>query len=171
MRFERLDEARREAPRVVVLVDPVPGEVRDADGRDAGPPGRGDRQRRDVGDHEPGALAGQERRFARDPRVAVGIERLRGRERGRDVDVEAAALDGAGVHRARLEADGRADAAREEPRRDRRPHHDGHVGPPLGQGVDDGDLAHGVPEAVAGHVEDDRHQYSPGTMRQRTWRR
>ena len=38
-----------------------------------------------------------------------------------------------------------------------------HVGPPLGQRVDDGDLAHGVPEAVAGHVEDDgRHQYSPG---------
>ena len=61
-----------------------------------------------------------------------------------------------------FEADGRADAAREEPRRDGRPHHDGHVGPPVGQRVDDGDLAHGVPEAVPGHVEDDRHQYSPG---------
>jgi len=33
------------------------------------------------------------------------------------------------------------------------------------------DLPHGVAEAVPGYVEDDRHQYSPGTMRQRTWRR
>src|SRR3982751_7084142 len=96
---------------------------------------------------------------------------LRRRKRGGDVHVEAPALDGAGVHRARLETDRRPHAAREEPRGDRRPHDDRHLRPPLGEGVDDGDLPHGVAEAVPGYVENNRHQYSPGTMRQRTWRR
>ena len=142
---------------VVVLVDPVPGEVRDADRRHAGGGCRRDRQRRDVGDDEPHLLAPQELALGGDPGVAAGEEGLCRLEGRRNVHAEAAALDRAGVDLSRFQADGVAHAALEEPGRHRRADDQPRLGPSLRQRADHGDLPHGVPEAVAGDVEDDGH--------------
>ena len=155
-RAQGLDEigARRQ-PVAVALVDPVPREVAQGDGRHAGAPaaanasgGMSPTTRRAPSDrsHAASASARSSKRAMKRGRAAT----VRGL-----VEAEAVDLDDAGVALERVEVDRPRERQVEQPLRRRRADGDRHVRRHAPERVEHLDVAGGMAEAVAGDVEDD----------------
>ena len=141
----------------VLAIDPVPREVRADDRGNAGVGGRGTGQRRRIGDDEIRAPCARSSAASRATSSANrSLKRARADDRFALVGAKAVDLDHAGVRLAGQPLDRPADRAVEQPRGRRRAHdRRAAAGATLAQRIDDGDLAHGVAEAVAGDVEED----------------
>src|SRR5439155_17981592 len=102
-----LDQADHPCPARIPIdelrVDPVPTEVPDGDPRDAGFGRSFERQRGNVGDHEPDVVSAKERDLARDELRSARVDPLDAFERGRHVGADRVELDHADVERAGAE--------------------------------------------------------------------
>ena len=139
----------------VRLVDPIPREIGNRDGRHAGGRGGGTSERRRVGDDEPRVVFAEQGRFLSSEIRQPPVERLRLLNRRARVEPQAVDLHDAGITRAGDEPHRDTRGAVEQPVRRRRANDDREVGTGCTQRIDDFDLAGRVAEAVTGNVEDD----------------
>ena len=149
-------QRRREPHARVVGVDPVPGEVAERHGGDAGRRAHGEGQRRDVADDEAGAELAQRARLAGRARHQVAVERRGAADAVGLVERQPVHLHDAGVAFEGAVRHLALDREVEEPARRRRADADPHFGTFGQDGVDDLDRARRVPESVAGNIKDDR---------------
>ena len=153
---ERL--AGLDAERVVVLVDPVPREIRERDARHARARRRREGERRDVSDHRGRFQLAQDLRLAVGARIEVRVEFARLPNRGLHVDRQAVDLHHPGVGVAGLQFESPANRLLEKPLRHAAADHDPRIRPCAQDFVDDFGIARRVAETVAGNVEDEEHR-------------
>ena len=149
-------QRRREPHARVVGVNPVPGEVAEADRRDAGGRANRKRERRDVADDQAGAQLAQHPRLTGGARHQIAVKRRGAADRVRLIERQRVDLHDAGVAFQRAVSDLALDAQVEQPPRRRGADADAGFRALGKDGVDDLDGARGVSEAVTGNIKDDR---------------
>ena len=116
---DRRQQRRRQPDARIVGVDPVPGEVAEADRRDAGRGADRKGQRRNVADDQPRAELAQRARLARGARHQIAVERRRATDAVGLVERQRVDLHDAGVGLQRAEGDLAFDRQVEQPSRRR----------------------------------------------------
>ena len=120
------------------LVDPVPGEVLDQHGRQAGRPGDIQAERRDVGDHAGSARSGDGRRDLAGPEALRGAPEARERRQGGgQIFLDRTLLDQADVAGELPAPEGDGEGLVEKPLRNRRPELDLDLRQPAAEGLDE----------------------------------
>jgi hypothetical protein len=122
VRVDVAEPARQVVAPLVVVVDPVPGEIAEGHRRHAGGPRGGDAKRRQIRDHHLRIHGTQKPGFAVDARVEAAHEFSSAGNRGRGIEPQAVDLHHAGVGLNRRQLDGGMRGARKQPGRHLRSH-------------------------------------------------